>query len=42
MMTHQSMVFAAGSIAQYLRLGPDERILGLLPSPSTTASTSCS
>ncbi|NJL18559.1 MAG: AMP-binding protein, partial [Nitrospira sp.] len=30
-MTHQSMVFAAGSIAQYLRLGPDERILGLLP-----------
>ena len=25
------MVFAAGSIAQYLRLGPDERILGLLP-----------
>ena len=31
MMTHQSMVFAAGSIAQYLRLGLDERILGLLP-----------
>ncbi len=31
MMTHQSMVFAAGSIAQYLRLGPDERILALLP-----------
>lgn len=31
MMTHQSMVFAAASIAQYLRLGPDERILGLLP-----------
>jgi long-chain acyl-CoA synthetase len=31
MMTHQSMVFAAGSIAQYLRLGADERILGLLP-----------
>jgi amino acid adenylation domain-containing protein len=31
MMTHQSMVFAAGSIAQYLRLGSDERILGLLP-----------
>ena len=31
MMTHQSMVFAAGSISQYLRLGPDERILGLLP-----------
>jgi long-chain acyl-CoA synthetase len=31
MMTHQSMVFAAGSISQYLRLGEDERILGLLP-----------
>ncbi|HEU4451383.1 MAG TPA: AMP-binding protein [Gaiellaceae bacterium] len=31
MMTHASMVFAAGSIAQYLRLGDDERILGLLP-----------
>jgi acyl-CoA synthetase (AMP-forming)/AMP-acid ligase II len=31
MMTHQSMVFAAGSISQYLRLGSDERILGLLP-----------
>ena len=31
MMTHQSMVFAAGSISQYLRLGPDERILGVLP-----------
>ncbi|MGH3039685.1 MAG: class I adenylate-forming enzyme family protein [Gaiellaceae bacterium] len=31
MMTHQNMVFAAGSISQYLRLGPDERILGLLP-----------
>ena len=31
MMTHQSIVFAAGSISQYLRLGPDERILGLLP-----------
>jgi long-chain acyl-CoA synthetase len=31
MMTHQSMVFAAGSIAQYLRLGSNERILGLLP-----------
>jgi long-chain acyl-CoA synthetase len=31
MMTHQNMVFAAGSIAQYLRLGLDERILGLLP-----------
>jgi long-chain acyl-CoA synthetase len=31
MMTHQSMVFAAGSISQYLRLGADERILGVLP-----------
>jgi acyl-CoA synthetase (AMP-forming)/AMP-acid ligase II len=31
MMTHQSMVFAAGSISQYLRLSADDRILGLLP-----------
>jgi long-chain acyl-CoA synthetase len=31
MMTHQSMVFASGSIAQYLRLGSDERILCVLP-----------
>jgi long-chain acyl-CoA synthetase len=31
MMTHQSMVFAAGSISQYLRLGQEERILGVLP-----------
>jgi long-chain acyl-CoA synthetase len=31
MMTHQSMVFAAGSISQYLRLGEDERILDVLP-----------
>jgi amino acid adenylation domain-containing protein len=31
MMTHQSMVFAVGSISQYLRLGSDDRILGLLP-----------
>lgn len=31
MMTHQSMVFAAGSISQYLRLERDERILGVLP-----------
>ncbi|HET9215185.1 MAG TPA: AMP-binding protein, partial [Gaiellaceae bacterium] len=31
MMTHGNMVFAAGSIAQYLRLGADERILGVLP-----------
>jgi long-chain acyl-CoA synthetase len=31
MMTHQSMVFAAGSISQYLRLAADERILGVLP-----------
>jgi acyl-CoA synthetase (AMP-forming)/AMP-acid ligase II len=31
MMTHQSMVFAAGSIAEYLRLEPLDRILGVLP-----------
>lgn len=31
MLTHQSMVFATGSIAQYLRLGVDDRILNLLP-----------
>ena len=31
MMTHLSMVFAAESIAEYLRLEEDERILGLLP-----------
>lgn len=31
MQTHQSMLFAAESIAQYLRLADDERILGLLP-----------
>ena len=31
MMTHDSMVFAAGSIAQYLRLSRDDRIIGLLP-----------
>jgi len=31
MMTHQSMVFAAGSIAEYLRLGPEHRILDVLP-----------
>jgi amino acid adenylation domain-containing protein len=31
MMTHQSMVFAAGSISEYLRLGADDRILGLPP-----------
>jgi acyl-CoA synthetase (AMP-forming)/AMP-acid ligase II len=31
MMTHQSMVFAVGSISQYLRLAADERILGVLP-----------
>lgn len=31
MMTHQSMVFAAGSISEYLRLDPDDRIHGLLP-----------
>ena len=31
MMTHQSMVFAAGSIAEYLRLRRQERILGVVP-----------
>jgi acyl-CoA synthetase (AMP-forming)/AMP-acid ligase II len=31
MMTHQSMLFAAGSIAEYLRLGAEERILNVLP-----------
>ena len=31
MMRHQNMTFAAESIAQYLRLEEDERILGLLP-----------
>jgi acyl-CoA synthetase (AMP-forming)/AMP-acid ligase II len=31
MMTHESMVFAAGSIAEYLRLSDDDRILNVLP-----------
>jgi long-chain acyl-CoA synthetase len=31
MMTHQSMVFAAASIAEYLRLRPQDRILGVVP-----------
>jgi amino acid adenylation domain-containing protein len=31
MMTHQSMLFAAGSIAQYLRLSAEDRILNVLP-----------
>ena len=31
MMTHQSMVFAAGSVAEYLRLGSEDRILAMLP-----------
>lgn len=31
MMTHQSMLFAAGSIAEYLRLDTDDRILNVLP-----------
>lgn len=31
MMTHQSMVFTQGSLVEYLRLAPDERILNLLP-----------
>ncbi|HEV2268342.1 MAG TPA: class I adenylate-forming enzyme family protein [Steroidobacteraceae bacterium] len=31
MQTHQAMVFAVGSLIQYLRLTPDERILCVLP-----------
>lgn len=31
MMSHESMVFAAGSVIEYLRLSPDDRILNLLP-----------
>lgn len=31
MMTHQNMVFAAGSLSEYLRLGPEHRILNVLP-----------
>jgi long-chain acyl-CoA synthetase len=31
MQTHQSMVFALGSLIQYLRLGRDDRILCVLP-----------
>src|SRR5687768_9726994 len=31
MMTHQSMLFAAGSITEYLRLSADDRILNVLP-----------
>ena len=31
MQTHQSMVFAAGSLIEYLRLGADDRILCVLP-----------
>jgi amino acid adenylation domain-containing protein len=31
MMTHGNMVFAAGSLSQYLRLGPAHRILNVLP-----------
>jgi amino acid adenylation domain-containing protein len=31
MLTHQSMLFAMASIAQYLRLGADDRILNLMP-----------
>ena len=31
MHTHQSMLFAAGSLIEYLRLGPDEHILCALP-----------
>ncbi|MEO6097077.1 MAG: AMP-binding protein [Fibrobacteria bacterium] len=31
MMTHQAMTFTAGSLIEYLRLVPDDRILNLLP-----------
>ena len=31
MLTHQNMLFAVGSITEYLRLGSDERILNVLP-----------
>jgi long-chain acyl-CoA synthetase len=31
MMTHANMVFAAGSISEYLRLSADDRILSVLP-----------
>jgi long-chain acyl-CoA synthetase len=31
MMTHGSLVFSVGSIAEYLRLGSDDRILSVLP-----------
>ena len=31
MMAHENMVFAAGSIAQYLRLSDDDRIINVLP-----------
>lgn len=31
MLSHQNMVFAQGSLVEYLRLGADDRILNLLP-----------
>lgn len=31
MLTHSNMVFAAGSLSEYLRLGPEHRILNVLP-----------
>jgi long-chain acyl-CoA synthetase len=31
MMTHANMVFAAGSLSEYLRLGPEHRIMDVLP-----------
>jgi amino acid adenylation domain-containing protein len=31
MMSHQAMTFTAGSLVEYLRLGDEDRILGLLP-----------
>lgn len=31
MLSHDALVFVIGSIAEYLRLGPDDRILSILP-----------
>ena len=31
MLSHQNMVFTQGSLVEYLRLGPDDRILNVLP-----------
>ena len=42
MMTHQSMVFAAGSSRSTCGWGPTSASSACCRSPSTTASTSCS